>query len=156
MLRQKINSPTKIVPIIVSVLISVIETSFVITNSASASPYPGCRDLDSSQVNTPHQKDQKQGWTDWQPWDSFPHAQIQMGMSNLDYGGMMDMEYACFGSVGSENDLKKSQTYWYRISETREIIDEETFVPLEVGCWIDNQFKAIMPIKGIILDSISK
>ena len=104
----------------------------------------------STELNTPNQENKRQGWSNWQRWDSFPHERIQMGMSNMDYGGMMDTEYTCFGSVGSENELKKSLTYWYRISETKETIGEETFVKLEVGCWLDNQFKATMTINGIV------
>ena len=55
--------------------------------------------------------DKKQGWSQWQRWDNFPHEQIQLGVSNTDYGGFMDMEYKCFGEVSRDNDVKK-----YRLS----------------------------------------
>ncbi len=91
------------------------------------------------------------GWSLWQRWDNFPHHLIQMGMSNRDYGGMMDMEYACFGAVGDFNNEKKSQTYWYRLADQIERIGDEDYIQIEVGCWMDGDFKATMSVTGISL-----
>ncbi len=90
-------------------------------------------------------------WSLWRKWDTFPHDQIQLGMSNMDYGGMMDMEYRCFGSVGSENDAKKSQSYWYRLANEIECIGQDDYIQIEVGCWMEEKFRAKMIVKGIIL-----
>ena len=37
-------------------------------------------------------QEEKTGWSEWKTWKNFPHAQIQLGFSNSDYGGMMDLE----------------------------------------------------------------
>ncbi len=104
-------------------------------------------------VTTPANLSKVKGWSLWQPWDSFPHHRLQLGMSNTDYGGLMDLEYACFGSVGKENEEKKSQTYWYRISDEVVHIGQEDYVSIEVGCWRDVQFQATLSVTGIVLNS---
>ena len=101
-------------------------------------------------VTTPAEFPKVKGWSLWQPWDSFPHHRLQLGMSNTDYGGLMDLEYACFGSVGKENEEKKSQTYWYRISDEVVRIGQEDYVLIEVGCWGDGQFQASLFVTGIV------
>ena len=91
--------------------------------------------------------EKKNGWSDWKEWDTFPHAQIQLGISNTDYGGMMDMEYQCFGEVGTVNRRRKSQTYWYRIANQ---VEDSQYVSVEVGCYLAGQFKASFLINGLI------
>lgn len=96
--------------------------------------------------------DKKEGWSDWQRWDTFAHHKILLGASNLEYGGMMEMEYLCFGSVDSQNDKKKSDNYWYRVADKIENMDDTKYVEVEVGCWNDRQFKAVFPINGYFLN----
>ncbi len=97
--------------------------------------------------------DKKEGWSEWQSWTNFPHNQIQLGVSNSDYGAMMDMEYKCFNKVSPDNDEKKSQTYWYRISEPTELSE---YVKIEIGCWLENQLKAVSLVNGIKINTSSK
>ena len=93
-------------------------------------------------------------WHLWDRWDNFPFDQIQMGMSNMDYGGMMELENTCFNSVAltNENDKKKSQTYWYRLGKKITTYDDDvsSYIPIEVGCWINNEFKATSYVTGVI------
>ena len=94
-------------------------------------------------------QEEKQGWSQWKTWKNFPHDQIQLGFSNSDYGGMMDLEYKCFNQVGSENDEKKYQTYLYRIAEQKE---PSEYLRIEVGCWQNNQFTATSIINGLLIN----
>ena len=96
--------------------------------------------------------DKKEGWSEWRLWTNFPHNQIQLGVSNSDYGAMMDMEYKCFNQVGADNDEKKSQTYWYRISEPT---DSSEYIQIEIGCWLENNFKAISLVNGLKINNQS-
>ncbi|BAQ65380.1 hypothetical protein [Geminocystis sp. NIES-3709] len=91
----------------------------------------------------------EEGWSIWHPWIYFPFDKIQVGISNMDLGGMLDFEYSCFGSVGEENNKIKQETYWYRISEKVEKIDQEKYVQIEVGCWLNNNFKSTIILTGI-------
>ena len=113
-------------------------------------------EAEEAAVTTPAELSEVKGWSLWQPWDSFSHHRLQLGMSNTDYGGLMDLEYACFGSVGEENEEKKSQTYWYRISDEVVRIGEQDYVSIEVGCWGDVQFQATLLVTGIVLRSTEK
>ncbi len=97
-------------------------------------------------------QEEKPGWSQWKNWKNFPHAQIQLGFSNSDYGGMMDLEYKCFNQVGSENDEKKIQTYWYRIAEQKEASE---YLKIEVGCWQNNQFTSTSIINGLVINNNS-
>lgn len=92
---------------------------------------------------------QEKGWSIWQLWIDFPFDEIQVGLSNMDLGGMLDFEYSCFGSVGNENDVIKQQIYWYRISDKVEKMGEENYVTIEVGCWLNNEFKSTTILTGI-------
>ncbi len=94
-------------------------------------------------------QEEKSGWSQWKTWKHFPHNQIQLGFSNSDYGGMMDLEYKCFNQVGSENDEKKYQTYWYRIAEQKE---PSEYLKIEVGCWQNNQFTATLIVNGLLIN----
>ena len=94
-----------------------------------------------------------EGWGSWHQWNDFPHHKIQLGMSNQDYGGLMDMEYICFGSVGEENQAKKSKVYWFRIADRIERFYDSNYVQIEVGCWVEDKFKAKTLVKGIMLSS---
>ena len=125
-----------------AVVIIFFSLSFVLKNSAQ----------ENSVIITASEpkNDRNEVWNSWKTWDEFPFDEIQMGMSNLEYGGLMEMEHTCFNSIGIENNQKKSQTYWYRISKQRETIEHYTYMEIEVGCWIDNQFKVVMPVTGII------
>lgn len=93
---------------------------------------------------------QEKGWSVWQPWVNFPFETIQVGLSNMDLGGMMDFEYSCFGSVGDENNTLKQETYWYRIADKVEKIGKEKYVTIEVGCWLNDDFKSTTTLMGII------
>ena len=125
-----------------AVAIIFFSVSFVLKNSSQ----------DNTVITTVSQpiNDRNENWNSWKRWDDFPFDDIQMGMSNLEYGGLMEMEHTCFNSIGIENNKKKSQTYWYRLSKERETIEHYTYMEIEVGCWIDNEFKAVMPVTGII------
>ena len=94
-------------------------------------------------------QEEKPGSSQWKTWENFPHDQIQLGFSNSDYVGMMDLEYKCFNQVGSENDEKKYQTYWYRIAEQKE---PSEYLRIEVGCWQNNQFTATSIINGLLIN----
>ncbi|MGK7939155.1 MAG: hypothetical protein AB4062_03175, partial [Crocosphaera sp.] len=94
-------------------------------------------------------QEENPGWSQWKTWQNFPHDQIQLGFSNSDYGGMMDLEYKCFNQAGSENDEKKYQTYWYRIAEQKE---PSEYLKIEVGCWQNNQFTATSIVNGLIIN----
>jgi hypothetical protein len=91
----------------------------------------------------------EQGWSSWHPWIYFPFDQIQVGISNLDLGGMLDFEYSCFGSVGDENKKIIQETYWYRIADKKEKIGRDSYVQIEVGCWLNNTFKSTIILNGI-------
>jgi hypothetical protein len=95
---------------------------------------------------------EKEGWGKWQQWDTFPHQRIQLGMSNSDYGAMMDLEYKCFGKVSSDNDQKKSDSYWYRISDE---IKSSEYLRVEIGCWQENKFKGTSILNGLKLNQNS-
>ncbi|BAQ62440.1 hypothetical protein GM3708_2846 [Geminocystis sp. NIES-3708] len=88
-------------------------------------------------------------WSIWQPWVDFPFDDIQVGLSNMDLGGMMDFEYSCFGSVSDENNTLKQETYWYRIADKVERIGQDNYVTIEVGCWLNNEFKSTTTLTGI-------
>lgn len=90
------------------------------------------------------------GWSVWQPWIYFPFDKIDVGISNIDLGGMLDFEYSCFGSVGDENDKIKQETYWYRIADEVEKIGKDKYVKIEVGCWLNDEFKSTITLTGII------
>ncbi|MGK7961942.1 hypothetical protein [Crocosphaera sp.] len=97
-------------------------------------------------------QEEKLGWSEWKSWKNFPHDQIQLGFSNSDYGGMMDLEYKCFNKVGSENDENKYETYWYRIAEQKE---PSEYLRIEVGCWQNNQFTATSIVNGLLINNNS-
>ncbi|MEL4894376.1 hypothetical protein [Crocosphaera sp. Alani8] len=103
----------------------------------------------SQPKNLTHLQEQKPGWSQWKTWKNFPHDQIQLGFSNSDYGSMMDLEYKCFNQVGSENDEKKYQTYWYRIAEQKE---PSKYLKIEVGCLQNNQFTATSIVNGLFIN----
>ncbi len=90
------------------------------------------------------------GWSVWQPWVDFPFETIEVGLSNTDLGGMIDFEYDCFGSAGDENDTLKQETYWYRIADKIEKIGQDKYVTIEVGCWLNDDFKSTTTLMGII------
>ncbi len=106
----------------------------------------------SEQQKVTQPQDKKQGWSEWRSWKNFPHNQIQLGMSNSDYGGMMDLEYKCFNRVSSENNAQKDQTYWYRISEQKELSE---YFKIEVGCWQENQFTSTSIVNGLKINNPS-
>jgi hypothetical protein len=93
---------------------------------------------------------QEKGWSIWQPWVNFPFETIQVGLSNMDLGGMMDFEYSCFGSVRDENNTLKRETYWYRIADKVKKIGQDKYVTIEVGCWLNDDFKSTTTLMGII------
>lgn len=89
------------------------------------------------------------GWSIWNLWVNFPFETIQVGLSSMDLGAMLDFEYSCFGEVGDENDILKQETYWYRISDKIEKIGTDKYIKIEVGCWLNNDFKSTIIIQGI-------
>ena len=93
--------------------------------------------------------EKKEGWSEWESWVNFPHNQIQLGLSNSDYGTMMDLEYKCFNQVGSVNDELKKTQYWYRISD---LVEDSEYLKIEVICWQENQIKATAIVNGLIIN----
>lgn len=91
----------------------------------------------------------ERGWSSWNPWIYFPFDQIQVGISNLDLGAMLDFEYSCFGSVGDENKERIQESYWYRIADKTKKKGKDIYVQIEVGCWLNNTFKSKIMINGI-------
>lgn len=91
----------------------------------------------------------EKNWSNWQKWIDFPFEKIQVGISNQDLGRMLDFEYSCFGSVGDQNNQIKQEVYWYRIAEEKEKIGTETYRKIEVGCWVNNEFKSTITVWGI-------
>ncbi|MGI0481203.1 hypothetical protein ACN4EE_10460 [Geminocystis sp. CENA526] len=105
--------------------------------------------MDKTEVKLSPPLENEQGWSSWHPWIYFPFDKIQVGLSNMDLGGMLDFEYSCFASVGDENNQIKQESYWYRISENTEKIGNDIYVKIEVGCWLNNEFKSTIIINGI-------
>ncbi len=140
--ENKISNPIRL-----TTLLSSIQTPYVSENQDFLN------NLNKQEHKNTQPTDKKEGWSEWQSWTKFPHHQIQLGVSNSDYGGLMDMEYKCFNKVSSDNDEKKSQTYWYRISEPTE---PSEYVKIEIGCWLENQFAAISLINGLKINTSSK
>ncbi|MBL1211197.1 hypothetical protein [Geminocystis sp. GBBB08] len=92
----------------------------------------------------------EKGWSVWNLWVNFPFEIIEVGLSNLDLGKMLDFEYSCFGSVGDENNTLKQETYWYRIADKVTKIGKNKYLQIEVGCWLNDNFKSTTTLMGII------
>ena len=106
--------------------------------------------MDIEQENiSPSLRKREKGWSIWQRWIDFPFDRFEVGISNMDLGAMLDLEYFCFGFVGDENNQIKQEVYWYRISEIKEKIGDNNYVQIEVGCWLDNSLKSSVVIYGI-------
>jgi len=91
----------------------------------------------------------EKGWSVWQRWVYFPFDKIDVGLSNLDLGGMLEFEYSCFGSVTDDNNDIKQETYWYRIANKIEKIGQNKYIQIEVGCWLNDDFKSTTTLTGI-------
>lgn len=76
-----------------------------------------------------------------------------LGVSNVDYGGLMDMEYAAFGSVGDENNESKGTTFWYRVKRDRRVTDLGTYGTAEVVYFEGGEIKASMDV-NILFDQL--
>ncbi|MGD1851456.1 MAG: hypothetical protein ACFCBU_12935 [Cyanophyceae cyanobacterium] len=76
-------------------------------------------------------------WGAWKRWDQLETEPFMLGVSNVDYGGLMDMEYAAFGSVGDENADRKGETFWYRVVRDRETSNFGTYGQAEVVYFVD-------------------
>lgn len=81
-------------------------------------------------------------WGPWKQWDQLETETFMLGVSNVDYGGLMDMEYAAFGSVGDENDDRKRSTFWYRVRRDRQVTNLGTYGTAEVIYFEGGEVKA--------------
>ncbi|HEY9853616.1 MAG TPA: SH3 domain-containing protein [Leptolyngbyaceae cyanobacterium] len=87
------------------------------------------------------------GWSLWQRWPKINDVDFEIGLSNMDLGGMMDFENACFGEVGTDNtEKKKAETYWFRVNDN---IDRYGMGEVKVGCWENDQFKHTITVTAI-------
>ena len=93
--ENKISNPIRL-----TTLLSSIQTPYVSENQDFLN------NLNKQEHKNTQPTDKKEGWSEWQSWTKFPHHQIQLGVSNSDYGGLMDMEYKCFNKVSSDNFCK--------------------------------------------------
>lgn len=89
----------------------------------------------------------EKGWSLWQPWDKIKTANFEIGLSNMDLGGMMEFENACFGQVGAPDaEKRKSEAYWFRVSNN---VDRYGTGTVQIGCWQDGKFKLTQSVTAL-------
>ncbi len=90
----------------------------------------------------------ERGWSLWQNWDKLKNTNIDFGISTNDIKSGIKLEKTCFPET-AEADIqkKKSQNYWYRISNSLESTGKGE---IEYGCWENGRFKSTITIAAII------
>ncbi|MEM9246526.1 MAG: hypothetical protein AAGA67_12420 [Cyanobacteria bacterium P01_F01_bin.153] len=143
---------------------SVLMTGMGIATMIALSPSPGyaCRVSLPDFTNpegavllplSPPMGENPEQWEPWKRWGQLETEPFMLGVSNVDYGGLMDMEYAAFGSVGDENNESKGTTFWYRVKRDRRVTDLGTYGTAEVVYFEGGEIKASMDV-NILFDQL--